>query len=85
MEFDQQKGHNNATINFAGLGPEVVEVFVTLSAWGTAMLDDIQQPYVQLKEPNTGGVKLTAVLRNFLACRRYAHTCIAGCPPLGGM
>lgn len=56
MEFDQQKGANNAHINFAGLGPEVVEVFVTLSAWNMAVLSDIVQPYVQLKEPDTGGV-----------------------------
>jgi hypothetical protein len=60
MEFDQQKGANNAHINFGGLGPGVVEVFVTLSAWNTAMLSDIMQPYVQLIEPDTGARLMVA-------------------------
>jgi hypothetical protein len=54
MEFEQQKGANHAHIDFAGLGPAVEEVFITLSAWADAMLSDIMQPYVQLKEPKTG-------------------------------
>lgn len=54
MDFDQQKGANHARIDFAGLGPRVQEVFVTLSGWAGAMLADIMQPYVKLKEPKTG-------------------------------
>jgi hypothetical protein len=54
MEFENQAGANNATIRFNQLGPAVEEVFVTLSAWATAMLSDIMQPYVQLKDPATG-------------------------------
>lgn len=54
MDIDQQKGANHAHIDFAGLGPRVQEVFVTLSGWAGAMLANIMQPYVQLKEPKTG-------------------------------
>jgi hypothetical protein len=54
MAFESQKGANNATIRFNQLGPHVQEVFVTLSAWANAMLSDIMQPYVQLKDPATG-------------------------------
>lgn len=54
MEFGQQQGLNRAKVVFGELGPDVCEVFITLSAWSDAMLSDIIQPYVQLKEPSTG-------------------------------
>lgn len=55
MHFEEQKGLNKASINFGGLGPNVTELFVTLSGWAQAQLADIKQPYVQLYEPSTGG------------------------------
>jgi len=54
MEFENQKGHNHARINFAGLGPRITQVFITLSGWSQAQLSDIMAPYVQLVEPKTG-------------------------------
>jgi len=76
MEFENQKGHNNARINFAGLGPRVTEVFITLSGWATAQLSDIMAPYVQLVEPTTGVEMCQVHIEDFSQADKRAHKCI---------
>ena len=54
MDILNSAGKNLCSVRLDDLGPNVVELYWTMSAWLGSMLTDLKQPYVSVVDPKTG-------------------------------
>ncbi|KAL4860149.1 Ubiquitin-conjugating enzyme E2 B [Chlorella vulgaris] len=74
--IDGSCGQHTLSINLKALPLRVRALYLTLSAWMTAQLDDIDQPFVSVRDPASGQELCTFQLDDVPEAQRRKHTSV---------
>jgi len=72
-------GLHTIRIDLGGLGPKVSHMYITMSSWAMATLDEIEQPFVQVSDPQTQMDLCTYHLEDVPLQVRSRHSSVIMC------